>query len=505
MIWRSPILRVSVGIALLTLTLLLTADVIFGLSTEGMRPQLTARKHLAETLAVQYSELASRQDYSAMESAMSLLVERNPEILSTAVRRIGGVLLAEAGDHRRHWRGAPPVDSSESHARVPIFDGESRWGTLEVRFTSLAQGSFSGLLQSAWVKVLGFVGVLGSIAYFFYMRRTLRHLDPTAVIPARVKAAFDVLAEGVAFVDSDERIVLANKTFAELSGRSPEQLMGLSLSSLGWTNLVPGGPPPWVNSLLTGTVQSGSAMVIENDACGRREFMVNAAPVLDDGKQARGAIVTFDDVTELERKKQELEEVVAELRQSRDHVRRQNEKLEILATRDGLTNCLNRRSFVEILQREVDRARRDATALSCIMLDIDHFKSVNDTFGHSVGDAAIRFVAGLASEITRGFDIVCRYGGEEFCVLLPSADLDTAFGVGERIREAIMTKSAASLPELQGRTLTVSLGVSVLAAGLEDPMDLVDQADGALYVSKTSGRNRTSIAGADHADSASVA
>ena len=83
---NSPILRVSLGIGLLTLTLLLLGDFVFGLSTEGMRPHLAARKHLAETLALQYSDLADRQDYAAMEKAMKVLVERNPEVLSTAIR-----------------------------------------------------------------------------------------------------------------------------------------------------------------------------------------------------------------------------------------------------------------------------------------------------------------------------------------------------------------------------------------------------------------------------------
>lgn len=507
--WRSPILRVSLGIAMLTVTLLLMADVIFGLSTEAMRPHLTARKHLAETLAVQYSELASREDYPAMKRAMSLLVDRNPEVHSTAVRSVSGQLLAEAGDHRRHWRGAPPVESTETHARVPIFDGERRWGTLEVRFSDIAQGSLAGLVTTTWFKVLCFMVLVGSLAYFLYMRRTLRHLDPTSVIPARVKAAFDVLAEGVTFVDGDARIVLANSTFATMMGQTPEQLMGLSLSALGWSTHeasdMEGGAPPWTTSLKTGKPSVGAGMVLQIKGARRREFMVNAAPVLDDAKSPRGAIVTFDDVTELERKKQELEDAVAELRQSRDQVRRQNEKLEVMATRDSLTNCLNRRSFIEVLDREVSRSRRDDIPLSCIMLDIDHFKNVNDTFGHVAGDAAIRFVAGIASELTRGFDIVCRYGGEEFCVLLPSADMDMAWQVSERIREAVQTGSTTKLSELDYRPMTVSLGIAVLDETVMAPMDLVDHADSALYISKSSGRNRTSVAHVTDAEAVSVA
>ncbi len=506
---RSPLLRVAAGLVMLTLTLLLVADTLFGLSSEGMRPQLAARKQLAEALAVQYSELAGREDFDAMQRAMALLVERNPEVLSTAIRRKGGDILTEAGDHRRHWRGAPPLESTSTHARVPIFDGTRRWGTLELRFTDLGTDSFVAFFATAWFKVLTFIVLVGAGAYFLYMRRSLRHLDPSAVIPARVKAAFDVLAEGVVFVDADGRIVLANTKFAEVTGRPMQQLMGLALADLGWAGSARSAAAvetlPWLRCVETARSQTGAALVLETGPDGCRELTVNAAPVLDDQKQARGAIVTFDDVTELERKKKELEDAVAELRDSRDQVKRQNEKLEIMATRDPLTNCLNRRSFVEILEREVDCARRDGTALSCIMLDIDHFKGVNDTFGHQVGDAAIRYAAGVASECCRGFDIVCRYGGEEFCVLLPTADADAAFRVAERIRESVAGRAAAALPELRGRPLTVSLGVAALGGEGDGPMELVDRADGALYESKTAGRNRTTIAGAATRDAVSAA
>ncbi|MCB1745209.1 MAG: PAS domain-containing protein, partial [Gammaproteobacteria bacterium] len=382
MILRSPVARISVGIAMLTLSLLLVADAMFGLSTEGIRPQLTARKHLAETLAVQYSELAGRRDFDAMRIAMDLMVRRNPEILSTAVRQADGMLVTEAGDHRLHWRGAPPVESSQTHARVPIFDGDTRWGTLEVRFTSIGQGSVSGLLDTPWFRMLLFVTLAGTLVYFLFMRRTLRHLDPSAVVPARVRSAFDVLAEGVVFLDEEARIVLSNSAFCALVGSSAKELMGVRLGKLGWSlsRRVDGAEEcaPWDACLDGASSRTGMTMVRAGGNDGRREYIVNAAPVLDDRRRARGVIVTFDDVTELERKKNELESLVAELQKSRDEIQRQNEKLELMATRDGLTNCLNRRAFVEVLEREISRASRDSNPLSCIMLDLDHFKRIND-------------------------------------------------------------------------------------------------------------------------------
>ncbi|MCB1740804.1 MAG: GGDEF domain-containing protein, partial [Gammaproteobacteria bacterium] len=137
--------------------------------------------------------------------------------------------------------------------------------------------------------------------------------------------------------------------------------------------------------------------------------------------------------------------------------------------------------------------------------DIDHFKSVNDTFGHAVGDDAIRFVAGVVSEGTRGYDIVCRYGGEEFCVLLPGAALDVAAQVSERIRKSVMEQSLVNLPQLQGRGLTISLGIALFDGSMGQPMELVNRADEALYSSKTSGRNRTSICDPKHSATQAVA
>jgi diguanylate cyclase (GGDEF)-like protein len=118
------------------------------------------------------------------------------------------------------------------------------------------------------------------------------------------------------------------------------------------------------------------------------------------------------------------------------------------------------------------------------MADIDHFKRINDTEGHSTGDEVIRRVAeGLASEMRSG-DIVCRYGGEEFCIILPAAPIEAAVAVAERLRRKVELPGFARVP------VTVSFGVSSSAFGATKPTELIDQADEALYASKEAGRNR---------------
>ncbi len=173
-----------------------------------------------------------------------------------------------------------------------------------------------------------------------------------------------------------------------------------------------------------------------------------------------------------------------ELRSSRDELTDRNKELQYLATRDPLTSCLNRRTFFEIFDKQWTGAQRHQHSLSCFMVDIDHFKSVNDDHGHSVGDEVLRRVAKTIQKTARESDVVCRYGGEEFCVLLPETDTGRACQAAERIRRAIEGL------EFENVSVTASLGVSSISLGAGDPQELLDQADKCLYIAKRAGRNQ---------------
>lgn len=167
-----------------------------------------------------------------------------------------------------------------------------------------------------------------------------------------------------------------------------------------------------------------------------------------------------------------------------------NRELERLATTDPLTGALNRRAFLQAAEREVERARRYGHGLSVIMIDLDHFKRINDTFGHASGDAALRHFTTEAQALCRITDILGRLGGEEFAVLLPETDADAAVGLAERLRTGSWT---LSLPDgTQTITFSISLGIASLTslatgAGIEE---MLRQADRALYQAKAGGRNR---------------
>ncbi len=163
-----------------------------------------------------------------------------------------------------------------------------------------------------------------------------------------------------------------------------------------------------------------------------------------------------------------------------------------LAITDSLTGLYNRRGFFEIGRREIQRARRFKHPLSAIMIDVDHFKQINDTYGHIVGDRVLVHLAGSLQKITRSVDILCRYGGDEFAILLPETDLFTATAVAERLRQCAMESSVTI--ESGQVPFTISLGVSKAVADTQELASLLESADTALYYAKQRGRNRVEVA-----------
>ena len=166
-----------------------------------------------------------------------------------------------------------------------------------------------------------------------------------------------------------------------------------------------------------------------------------------------------------------------------------NARLEALAHTDSLTLVLNRRALVGRLAAEVDRARRYESTVTILMIDLDHFKGVNDTYGHLAGDQVLRDVAQLLQHEVRSVDIVARYGGEEFVVVLPETSTDGAVAFAERLRERIEGRAFESTGH--SLLLTTSIGVaSFPSARVASMEDLVARADEALYRAKAEGRNR---------------
>jgi diguanylate cyclase (GGDEF)-like protein len=161
-----------------------------------------------------------------------------------------------------------------------------------------------------------------------------------------------------------------------------------------------------------------------------------------------------------------------------------------IATTDPLTGIFNRRHFLSLAGREQQRAERYGTTFSLLMLDIDHFKRINDTYGHPVGDEAIKAMAGAASKYLRPTDVIGRFGGEEFVVLLPHTDEPGAIIAAERIREAVSQVMVQAGDKVV--TFTVSIGAATHAKRVKIDQ-LLECADQALYAAKQGGRNQVRV------------
>jgi diguanylate cyclase (GGDEF)-like protein len=164
------------------------------------------------------------------------------------------------------------------------------------------------------------------------------------------------------------------------------------------------------------------------------------------------------------------------------------EALKVQATIDHLTGLWNRRMVLEQLDREVNRSRHEKRPFALAIVDVDRFKSINDSYGHRIGDVVLRFTAAALKSQLRQYDCVGRFGGEEFLVLLPGCDVASARAVGERMREFIASQQATVGSD--SVQVTVSVGVAVTLNGSASADALVEAADAALYRAKEAGRNR---------------
>jgi diguanylate cyclase (GGDEF)-like protein len=227
--------------------------------------------------------------------------------------------------------------------------------------------------------------------------------------------------------------------------------------------------------VLTGT--DDEALAVEAVRRGAQDYLVKG--------QTGGALLGRAVRYAIQRKESE-----AELADAKARLEAANNRLEKLATTDDLTGLWNRRHFLAMLDRECQRVARTGTNLAVVMVDVDHFKDVNDTCGHPFGDRVLQEVATVMQNEARSVDMVARYGGEEFMIFMPETGADEAVTAAERLRRHV-----AEQPVSDGgrsREVTISVGVADLGDAV-DPTNLLRHADEALYAAKEGGRNRTCL------------
>ena len=300
----APITRLSLSLALMGLAILLSGEALLGERSNKQKMEMELRAGICESLAVQFSTLIAVGDLSTIRVSLRNLVQRDDNIMSAALRTADGKLRAEFGNHRAYWGDMPTGRSTLTHVQVPIFKDNTRWGNVEVRFADSKPVTVWQSVFSPFVLMAIYVFVAGFFGYALLMQHTLKHLDPRSLMPTRVKAALDLLSEGVVVIDNEQKILLANSASRSMLSTDEADLSGEHLFSLKWLSSdAPDSSPteyPWKLSLTDGESRTDNRLVL--DLQGKlHTFLVSCSAILDDDGRTQGAVVTLNEVTEQQR------------------------------------------------------------------------------------------------------------------------------------------------------------------------------------------------------------
>ena len=474
--------RLAVTIGFICLTLVCLA-MSLNLIPNPQQLEMERRLSITRGIAVAVSTLAE----SNCLPEMQLVLERNagvePCILSIGVRRERGRKnLVEVGPHNQSWNSVDVRQQDLQQIAIDILSNGRKWGQLEIVFHP-EQRSWLGWLLQFPNGLIGFMSSSLTLLTWLVLNKTFRYLNPSKVVPDRVRNALDSIGSGLVLLSPSGEIAHANKAFGKIVRQEISDILGGRIDSYQWSPVEEGQQElPWQSCQKTSKSISGEIIESRFAPGQTQKFMVNASPILGSKNQTRGLIISFQDVTALENKKSELAKIIQTVRSSRDEVERQNEKLSFLASFDPLTKCMNRRSFYSRFQ--ILWAETTEHPLTIMMLDIDHFKRVNDDHGHSTGDTVLAKVGEILISTVGKLGTVCRYGGEEFTVLLPNLPFESSCELAEKIRAKIQAEPIAGL------AITTSLGLANRAMGAMDSQHMLDQADQCLYAAKRNGRNQ---------------
>ena len=443
------------------------------------------RKRYSESLALKIYPAASNQDHSKLESLLNSAMAENEQILSATIHTLSGEKLAFGATRQE----PPPSEAFFSREiQVPIGYGSKVLGTLAITFQAATPGTRLTFPEFA---MLGLSALLtGLVLYLFFSSNLSREFNAKSIIPERVRSAFNALSEGLIILDERHKILLANDSFSKKTGQTPQALIGKTADKLLWKQRegTDGADTlPWHITLNNCERVTGMPVRLELNDHNERAFSVNSAPIFDHNGQVRGVLATFDDMTELEKQYRQLKSALLKLRISEKALRNKTVELEFLATRDSLTGCLNRRAFFKKFDQLFIDSKKQNRALIFMMVDIDRFKYINDHYGHANGDKVIKYITEILSANSRPEDVVGRYGGDEFAIVLPDATMQQALAIAERLRMDIQRKCHILFTNPQ--TVTTSFGLAALDEEVEDSMLLINNADHALYEAKQQGRN----------------
>ena len=302
------------------------------------------------------------------------------------------------------------------------------------------------------------------------------------LLPVARGRLIENMSDGVLVVDAKGRIVDINPAMKSFLDDEPATLIGRNISEV--LNL-------WsheVDQLLEG-FETRTELKFRGKPT--RYLDLRITPLYNDDNVMNGRLIVFRDVTDRKIVEQNLRRAMDRLQTQLIEIGTLQSKLREQAIRDALTNVFNRRYLEDTLERELARAERESYPLCLIMMDLDYFKDVNDTYGHEAGDVVLKALAETVMRQSRQGDFVCRYGGEEFVLVMPNIGIETA---RQRAEELHQTVNLLNIPYGNfNLTTTISMGVAAYPEHGKTKEELLRAADRAMYIAKNTGRNRVVV------------
>jgi diguanylate cyclase (GGDEF)-like protein/PAS domain S-box-containing protein len=353
--------------------------------------------------------------------------------------------------------------------------------TLEQQFERNGQTVWLSTIKAPYFEMGKLKGVVSHTADITSQKALQAELISTQVL---LETAMAEMADGLAMFDSEGRLVMWNPRYLEFfpyidertcHGRTLAELLSAGVLR-GDLKLPPGASPlSWVQEEVERSQSAQQSDLRLSDG----RWLSKTTRTLRGG----GWVTLYSDISEKKAAVQQLEQ---------------------LASKDGLTELANRRIFDRRLEEAFRTAQSSSTSLSLLMIDVDHFKAYNDTYGHPAGDEVLRQVAGVLRSACRGeLDLVARYGGEEFAVILPAASTEVAHDIAVRLAAAVRMLDIPHMSSSKGR-VTVSIGLASVTEAMNDPQQLLKSCDQALYGAKAAGRDKVRAASVEDLPSVRV-
>ncbi len=288
---------------------------------------------------------------------------------------------------------------------------------------------------------------------------------------------FDSIHDPFRIINRSYRIIKANEAYARMKGKAAEDLPGRPCYDVLYNRSVTCEACVVEKTFRSSNPCAQEKLVMTPE--GMKAWMeIYTYPVFNEKHEVTHVIEYARDITDRKTMEEEKERLI--------------NKLNLLSTTDSLTGLLNRRALNDILEHEIDRASRYLTDLSLIICDIDRFKQINDAHGHTAGDLALQTISETFKSVLRKADLLGRYGGDEFMIILPETSLTGAKNLAEKIRAAV-ADAEFRIPEGKAIRLSISIGVASCCTPVENIDTLVARADSALYAAKQAGRNMVSV------------